>query len=81
MSTAQLSFRGLMSPSGQLESRSAADPYKLRPQTARLETRRIFLEQSSGSLEYGPWSDKMIKNTEQFKNQYKRHREGIVENA
>jgi hypothetical protein len=46
-------------------TRSAADPLNVKPQAARLETRRHFFSKCR-SLEHGPRSDKQIKNSEQF---------------
>jgi hypothetical protein len=48
-------------------TRSAADPLNLRPQAARLETRRnFFSNQSCRSLERDPGGHKKIENSEQF---------------
>ncbi len=34
--------------------------------TEGLKVKEIFVDQGCGSLEHGPWSDKKIKNSEQF---------------
>jgi hypothetical protein len=55
-------------------TRSAVDPLNLK--------KKFFLEQSGGSLKHGLWSDKKIKNSEQFfKNAHRRHGEDLVGNV
>ena len=63
-------------------TRSAADPLNLRPQAARLETRRNFF--SNRVVEAWnaiPGDIKRSKTVSSFKNAYKNHRENMVENA
>ncbi len=58
-------------------TRSAADPLNMRPQAARLETRRNFF--SNRVVE--AWNIKRAKTVGSFKNAYRNHRETMVENA
>jgi hypothetical protein len=64
-------------------TRSAADPLNLRPQAAKLETRRNFF--SNRVVEAWnaiPGGDiKRSKTVSSFKNAYRNHRENMVENA
>ncbi len=63
-------------------TRSAANPLNLRPQAARLETRRTFF--SNRVVE--AWNMvsvdiKRAKTVSGFKKAYRNHRENMVENA
>ena len=63
-------------------TRSAADPLNLRPQAARLETRRNFFSyRVVDAWNLVPGDIKRAKTVNGFKNAYKKHRETMVENA
>jgi hypothetical protein len=63
-------------------SRSAADPLNLRPQAARLETRRnFFSNRVVEAWNLIPGDIKRSKTVSSFKNAYRSHREKMVENA
>ncbi len=63
-------------------TRSAADPLNLRPQAARLETRRnFFSNRVVDAWNLVPGDKKRAKTVNGFKNAYKKHRETMEENA
>jgi hypothetical protein len=63
-------------------TRSAADPLNLRPQAARLETRRnFFSNRVVEAWNLIPGDIKRSKTVSSFKNAYRSHREKMVENA
>jgi hypothetical protein len=63
-------------------TRSAADPLNLRPQAARLETRRnFFSNRVVEAWNLIPGDIKRSKTVSSFKNAYRSHREKMLENA
>jgi len=63
-------------------TRSAEDPLNLKPQAARLETRKnFFSNRVVEAWNMVPGVIKRSKAVGSFKNAYKRHRENMVENA
>jgi hypothetical protein len=63
-------------------TRSAADPINLRPQAARLETRRnFFSNRVVEAWNMVPGDIKRSKTVSSFKHAYRSHRKNIVENV